>query len=209
MTGHLQYTPTVHSLINITQIKNDWHSIQTSRQESQSKLNGLKQTTLSGALCFFAKENKCPIKIQSIANGAAPYHRLGVKRQGEEAVVANKSCMMPLSLSLLCQRKLPGNSPWIVRSPGWGYNMYIHETEQLTAQTRHPFTTLLVSESRKLPLESLFDESLKVIFRRTAESHFVYVAQNCMLLCSDLAPEFLVVVESIFSFWLVLFVLLS
>lgn len=132
----------------------------------------------------------------------------GVKRQGEEVAAANKSCMMPLSLSLLCQRKLPGNSPWIVPSPGWGYNMYIHETEQLTAQTRHPFTPLLVSESRKLPLESLLDESFKVIFRRTAESHFVCAAQNFMLLCSDLAPEFLTVVESktsIFSFWLVLF----
>lgn len=150
-TGHLQYTPKVPSLINITQIKNDWHPFQTSCQESQSKLNRLNQTTLSCALCFFAKENKRPIKIQSVTGGAALYHHLEEKRQSEEVVAANKSCMMPLSLSLFCNLRAKENSPVTARG------LYLHlagditctfmklNSSYLTAQTRPSFTLLLVS----------------------------------------------------------------
>lgn len=84
---------------------------------------------------FFAKENKRPIKIQSITRGAALYHHLGVKRHGEEGGSSQQElydAFEPVALlQPQGQRKLPGNSLWIVPSPGWGYNMYIHEAEHL------------------------------------------------------------------------------
>lgn len=95
-------------------------SFQTSHQESQSKPNRLNQTTLSYALCFFAKQNKHPIKIQSITGGAALYHHLGVKPQCEEVVAANKSCMMPLSMLLFCNLRAKENS--LVTAHG----LYLH-----------------------------------------------------------------------------------
>lgn len=123
------------SLISITQIKNDWHSFPTSCQESQFKLNRPNPTTLSGALCFFAKANKRAIKIQSITGVAALYHHLGGKAAGWRGGSSQQNLYDAFeSVALLQsqgQRKLPGNSPWIVPSPGWGYNMHIHETEQL------------------------------------------------------------------------------
>lgn len=55
--------------------------------------------------------------------------------------------------------------------------MYIHEAEQLIPDGPdkalfHPAARFLV---QKTPLESLLDESSKVIFRRAVESHLVYV----------------------------------
>lgn len=142
MTGHPQSTAKVPSLINITQIKNDWHSSQTSCQESERKLNCLNHATLSCALCFFAKENKCPIKIQSITGGAALYHHLRVKRQGEEVVAANKSCMMPLSLSLFCNLRAKENSP--VTACG----LYLHLAEDITCTFMKLNSSYLTAQTR-------------------------------------------------------------
>lgn len=43
------------------------------------------------------------------------------------------------------QRKLPGNSRWIVTSPGWGHNIYSHETEQLIPDGSHKALFLLTA----------------------------------------------------------------
>lgn len=65
--------------------------------------------------------------------------------------------------------------------------MYIHEAEQLIPDGPdkalfHPAARFLV---QKTPLESLLDESSKVIFRRAVESHLVYVTYNFTLLSED------------------------
>lgn len=103
--------------------------------KSYSKLNCLDQTTLSCALCFFARENKRPITVQSVSGGAALYHRSGTKaaewRDGSRQQELYDAFESVALLQPQGQRKLPGNSRWIVPPPGWGYNMYIHETEQL------------------------------------------------------------------------------
>lgn len=54
----------------------------TSCQELQNKFNWLNQTTFSCALCFFAKKNKRPIKIQSITGGPALYQSFEGKAAG-------------------------------------------------------------------------------------------------------------------------------
>lgn len=149
--------------------------LRSSRQESHSKLKPLSQTAPSLALCFPAKENKRPFKIQSVTRAAALDHHFGGKagvwRGGSSQ---HELCDAFEPVALLPpqgQWKLPGNSPRTVRSPGPGYNMYIHEVNSsyLTALTRRSFTPQLVSETENLPLESLFEESSKVIFRKASK----------------------------------------
>lgn len=96
-------------------------------QESQSKLSRLNPTTLSCTLLFFAKENKCPIKIQSITRGAALYHHLGVKLQGERGGSSQQGLYDVFECVALLQpqgqRKLPS-----VTACG----LYLHLAEDIT-----------------------------------------------------------------------------
>lgn len=109
-------------------------TLQTSCQESQSKLNHLNQTSLSCAFCFIAKENQHHIKIRTITRGAAlssfggkaARWRGGNSQQELYDTFESIALLQPQG-----QRKLGGNSRWIVTSPGWGHNIYIHEAERL------------------------------------------------------------------------------
>lgn len=93
--------------------------------------------------------------------------------------------MMSLSVLLFCYLKAKENSPlnslWIVPSPGRGYNMYIHEAEQLIPGCSdkslfHPAARF--RDQKKFPPESSLDESYKVTFRSTTKSQLVYVTEN-------------------------------
>lgn len=67
------------------------------------------------ALCLFAKEIKALRKIKRLSRRAALSAREWVQR--ELVRVASRSRMMPLSLALSCQEKLPSNSCSTVPPP--------------------------------------------------------------------------------------------
>lgn len=94
----------------------------------------------------------------------------GGKAQGcRGSTACSRSCIMPLSLVLLCQKKLPSNSRSTVPPPGWAY------TAACTVMTINSW----VLKQGVLSQRSLFsspgsssDELFKVVFKRV-KNHFI------------------------------------
>lgn len=71
----------------------------------------------------------------------------GGKAQGcRGSTASSRSCIMPLSLVLLCQKKLPSNSRSTVPPPGWAYTAActVMTVNGWVPQTRRSFTARLV-----------------------------------------------------------------